>query len=68
MVEAAEIEPASKGCDQRNLHVLFVHFRFAVHEQINNNNKTKSRLQILKRASSPTDRNIYYGSKIVSKH
>jgi len=26
MVEAAGIEPASKGCDQWNLHVYSVHF------------------------------------------
>ena len=29
MVEAAGIEPASKGCDRRNLHAYSVHFDFA---------------------------------------
>ncbi len=29
MVEAAGIEPASKGCDLENLHVYSIHFNFA---------------------------------------
>jgi len=34
MVEAAGIEPASKGCDQRDLHVYSVHLNFARGEQM----------------------------------
>ena len=40
MVEAAGIEPASKGCDQRNLHVYFVHLIFAIREQMNKQDLT----------------------------
>ena len=42
MVEAAGIEPASKGCDQRDLHVYFVHLNFAVREQMNKQDLTIS--------------------------
>ena len=35
MVEAAGIEPASKGCDQRDLHVYSAHLNFAADEQMN---------------------------------
>jgi len=42
VVEAAGIEPASKGCDQRDLHVYFVHLNFAVREQMNKQDLTIS--------------------------
>ena len=35
VVEAAGIEPASKGCDQCDLHVYSIHLIFATDEQMN---------------------------------
>jgi len=40
-VEAAGIEPASKGCDQCDLHVYSIHLSFAFREQMNRQDLSK---------------------------